>query len=250
VEKLDTVLPRTWSGSNPVDIIGDATGKRYGDALSILLEAPETNAVLVINCPTAIASGVEAAQSVIDTVARKGRRVLTNWLGSGSANEACRLFSAARIPTFETPEDAIRGFMHLVRYRRGQDIILEVPSSSESTFVPDVAKARALVQAAIVAGQDWLPQVAVHELLKCYGIPTPRLKVAASAADAAAAARELGVPVALKIASPDILHKSDVGGVTLDLGTPDAVQNAAIAMMQKLTRPRRAPALPVLSFKK
>jgi acetyltransferase len=209
VAKLDTVLPRTWSRSNPVDIIGDATGKRYGDALSILLDAPETNAVLVINCPTAIASGVEAAQSVIDTVARRRRRVLTNWLGSGSANEARRLFSEARIPTFETPEDAIRGFMHLVRYRRGQDIIMEVPSSSESEFAPDVTSARALVERATAARQDWLPQVVVHELLKCYGISAPRLKVVASAADAAAAARELAVPVALKIASPDILHKSD-----------------------------------------
>ena len=234
VAKLDTVLPRTWSRGNPVDIIGDATGKRYGEALSILLDAPETNAVLVINCPTAIASGVEAARSVIETVARRRRRVLTNWLGSGHAIEARRLFSAARIPTFETPEDAIRGFMHLVRYRRGQEIIMEVPPSSERTFAPDVAKARTLVEAAIAAGQAWLPQTTVHELLKCYAIPTPRLKVAASATDAAAMARELGTPVALKIASPDIVHKSDVGGVALDLASPDAVQLAATSMMQKL----------------
>lgn len=232
--KLDAVLPRTWSHSNPVDIIGDATGKRYGDALSVLLDAPETNAVLVINCPTAIASGVEAAQSVIDTVARKRRRILTNWLGSGSASEARRLFSEAHIPTFETPEDAIRGFMHLVRYRRGQDIIMEVPSSSESEFAPDIAKARAIVDEAIAARQDWLPQIAVHELLTCYGISTPRLKLAANAADAATAARELGGPVALKIASPDILHKSDVGGVTLGLESSDAVAQAATAMVQKL----------------
>jgi acetyltransferase len=234
VAKLDVVLPRTWSRSNPVDIIGDATGQRYSDALSILLDAPETNAVLVINCPTAIASGVEAARAVIDTVARKRKRVLTNWLGSGSAYEARRLFSDARIPTFETPEDAIKGFMHLVRYRRGQDIIMEVPSSAESEFVPDVAEARALVGTAIAAGQSWLPQIAVHELLKCYGITTPRLKLVASATDAAAAAREFGAPVALKIVSPDILHKSDVGGVALDLESSDAVHQAATAMRQKL----------------
>ena len=81
----------------------------------------------MINCPTAIASGVDAARAVIDTVARKRRCVLTNWLGSGSASEARRLFAAARIPTFETPDDAVTGFMHVVRYRRGQDIIMEVP---------------------------------------------------------------------------------------------------------------------------
>jgi acetyltransferase len=117
IAKLDRVLPHTWSRSNPVDIIGDATGKRYREALSILLDARETNAVLVLNCPTAIASGVEAAQAVIDVVTGKRRCVLTNWLGSARAYEARRLFAAARIPTFETPEDATSGFMHLVRHR-------------------------------------------------------------------------------------------------------------------------------------
>jgi acetyltransferase len=234
VAKLDAVLPPTWSRGNPVDIIGDATGKRYGDALSILLDAPETNAVLVINCPTAIASGVEAAQAVIDTVAHKRRRVLTNWLGSGNASEARRLFSDARIPTFETPDDAIRGFMHLVRYRRGQDIILEVPSSAESEFIPDVGRARAIVERSVSDGQEWLSQTAVDEVLKCYGISTPRLVVAANASEAADAMRKLGVPVALKIVSPDIGHKSDVGGVALDLRDPEAVQRAATAMVQKL----------------
>ena len=234
VAKLDTVLPGTWSHGNPVDIIGDATGKRYSDALSILLDARETNAVLVINCPTAIASGVEAARAVIDVVAHKRQRVLTNWLGSGSAYEARRLFSEARIPTFETPEDAIRGFMHLVRYRRGQDIILEVPSSAESEFAPDAARARKIVETATSAHQEWLPQIAVHELLKCYGIVTPRLALAANATDAAAAAHAFGTPVALKIDSPDILHKSDVGGVALNLDSPVVVQQTATAMVQKV----------------
>jgi acetyltransferase len=234
VAKLDTVLPRTWSHGNPVDIIGDATGKRYSDALSILLDASETNAVLVINCPTALASGVEAAQAVIETVAPKRKRVLTNWLGSGSAYEARRLFSEARIPTFETPEDAIRGFMHLVRYRRGQDIILEVPSSLESELPSDVGKARALVEKAVAEGHDWLSQTTVNELLRCYGIVTPRLKLVASATDAEFAAREFGTPVAVKIESQDILHKSDVGGVALNLETPNAVRQAATTMVQNL----------------
>jgi acetyltransferase len=234
VAKLDSVLPRTWSRSNPVDIIGDATGKRYGDALSILLDAPETNAVLVINCPTAIASGVEAARAVINTVAQRRRRVLTNWLGSASVHEARRLFSAARIPTFETPDDAIKGFMHLVRYHRGQDIILQVPSSAESEFAPDVGKARSVIERSVAEGQDWLSQTGVHELLQCYGIFTPRQKLVADDAGAAAAMREWGVPVAVKIASPDIAHKSEVGGVALDLEDPETVQQAAAVMRQRV----------------
>ena len=234
VAKLDRVLPRTWSRSNPVDIIGDATGERYGEALSILLEAPETNGVLVLNCPTAIASGVEAAQAVIGAAAGKRRCVLTNWLGSGSAADARRLFAAARIPTFETPEDAISGFMHLVQYRRGQAIIKEVPSSVATEFVPDLAKARTLVSDTLAEGQEWLSQTAVHDLLRCYRIPSPRLKLVADVEEAVAAAREFAVPLALKIASPDIVHKSDVGGVALNLENADMVRQAAEAMIQRL----------------
>jgi acetyltransferase len=234
IAKLDRVLPRTWSRSNPVDIIGDATGKRYGEALSILLDARETNAVLVLNCPTAIASGVEAAQAVIAAVAGKRRSVLTNWLGSGRAYEARRLFAAAHIPTFETPEDAISGFMHWVRYRRGQDIIREVPPSVATEFTPDLARARQIVQDALARGENWLSQTAVHDLLECYRIPTPRLKLVADAAGAASAADEFAAPVALKIASPDIIHKSDVGGVALNLKNADMVRQAAEAMTQRL----------------
>ena len=235
IAKLDRVLPRTWSRSNPVDIIGDATGKRYGEALSILLDARETNAVLVLNCPTAIASGVEAAQAVIDAVAGKRRCVLTNWLGSERAYEARRLFAAARIPTFETPEDAISGFMHLVRYRRGQGIIREVPSSVATEFTPDIARARQIVQDALAGGENWLSQTAVHDLLGCYRIPMPRLKLVADATEAASVADEFSAPVALKVASPDILHKSDVGGVALNLDNGDMVRRAAEAMTQRLS---------------
>ena len=234
VAKLDGVLPRTWSRGNPVDIIGDATGRRYGEALSILLDAWETNAVLVLNCPTAIASGVEAAQAVIDAVAGKRRCVLTNWLGSERAYEARRLFAAARIPTFETPEDATTGFMHLVRYRRGQDIIKEVPSSVATEFTPDVARARQIVQDVLARGENWLSQTAVHDLLGCYHIPTPRLKLVADEVEAVSVARKFAAPVALKIASPDILHKSDVGGVALNLENAEMVRQAAEAMTQRL----------------
>jgi acetyltransferase len=246
VVKLDRVLPRTWSRSNPVDIIGDATAKRYGDALSILLDAPETNAVLVLNCPTAIASGVEAAQAVIGAVAGRRQCVLTSWLGSGSASEARRLFAAARIPTFETPEDAINGFMHVVQHRRGQDIIKEVPSSVATEFSPDLAKARALVGGALTEGQVWLSQIAIHDLLRCYRIPAPRLRFVADVEEAVAAAHEFAVPVALKIASPDIVHKSDIGGVALNLENPDMVRQAAEAMIQRLRI--AAPAARVLGF--
>ena len=236
IAKLDKVLPATWSRSNPVDIIGDATGNRYRDALSILLDAPETNAVLAINCPTAVASGVEAAQAVIETVAHRRKCVLTNWLGSTSAQEARRMFSAARIPTFETPDDAITGFMHWVRYRRVQEIILETPPSVVAGFSPDIAKARHIIDSALAESTGWLPPPAVHSLLQCYGIASPRTSFATTAADAAFIAREFQVPVVLKIVSPDVLHKSDVGGVTLNLENPEDVPKAADTMVERFRK--------------
>jgi acetyltransferase len=235
-KKLDAVLPPTWSHNNPVDIIGDAGGRRYSDALSVLLEAPEVDAVLVLNCPVAVASGIEAAQAVIGGVVDRHRPVLTSWLGSGAAVEARRLFSAAHIPTYETPDEAIQGFMHLVQHRRRQEMLMQVPPSVAAEFAPDVATARKIVSAAIAAGRVWLEEPEVRQLLSCYRIPTPRSTVAETPEAAARWAEAVGARVALKIFSPDITHKSDVGGVMLDLEGGAAVRSAAEAMRARVTK--------------
>ncbi|HTY70657.1 MAG TPA: bifunctional acetate--CoA ligase family protein/GNAT family N-acetyltransferase [Alphaproteobacteria bacterium] len=233
IARLDKVLPRTWSRNNPVDIIGDAPGTRYADAMAPLLEAPEVDAVLVLNCPTAVASGVEAAQSVVAAASR--RIILTTWLGSGAAVEARRLFSQAGIPTYETPDEAIRGFMHLVRYRRSQETLLQVPPSSAPEVTPDAPRARRVVEAAIAAGRTWLAEPDVREVLSCYGIPVAKSALAATPAEAAAQASAIGGLVALKIFSRDITHKSDVGGVALDIDPRD-VAAAAEAMQARVAK--------------
>jgi acetyltransferase len=232
--QLDNVLPPTWSHGNPVDIIGDAPPDRYAAALEILLSARETNAVLVINCPTAIASSIEAARSVARVAAAKHGPVLTNWLGSRNAVSARKLFDEAGLPTYETPSAAIRGFMHLVQYRKGQQVIAEVPSSVATEFTPDDAGAHRIVTRALEAGESWLNAADVCGLLECYGIPAPRAALAANPGEAAQLAREFGVPIALKIASPDITHKSDVGGVALSLEGGDAARNAAETMLARV----------------
>lgn len=234
--KLDAVLPRTWSRGNPVDIIGDAQGGRYSDALTALLDAPEVDAVLALNCPTAIASSTEAADAVIAAAAKKRRPVLTSWLGTQSAGEARRLFAAARIPTYETPDEAIRGFMHLVRRRRGQELLMQAPPSIAGDVAPDTAQARKIVETALASGREWLGEPEVRQLLSCYRIPTVRSAIAATPAAAAAYAREFGGRVALKIFSPDITHKSDVGGVALDLSGPEAVREEAERMRARVAK--------------
>ncbi|MSP47869.1 MAG: GNAT family N-acetyltransferase [Alphaproteobacteria bacterium] len=236
---LDRVLPQTWSKANPVDIIGDATGRRYADALTVLLADPGIDAVLILNCPTAIASGLEAAEAVVGAAAAagKGRVVLTSWLGDSAASEARKLFRRSGIPTFDTPEQAIRGFAHLVRYRESQRLLMEVPPSVPE-FTVDTAMARRAIDGALAEGREWLDEVGAKTVLDAYGIPTVPTRIVGDAAAAAAAAAALARPVALKILSPDITHKSDVGGVILDLDGAEAVRHAAVSMAARVRAAR------------
>ncbi|MDE2630141.1 MAG: GNAT family N-acetyltransferase, partial [Alphaproteobacteria bacterium] len=236
IADLNAVLPPTWSHANPIDIIGDAGGERYAAALNAIAEAPDMDGVLVLNCPVAVASELEAAQATIDAVKVSERAVLTSWLGSGEAVAARRLFQAARIPTYETPEKAVRGFMHLARYARGQNVLMEVPPSAAEDFCPDEKGARALVEKALAEGQVWLDAICVAELFDCYGIPRVRLAKAVTPADVAKAAAEFGKPVVVKILSPDITHKSDVGGVDLDIEGPEAAKASAEAMLARVAK--------------
>jgi len=230
IDRLSAVLPPTWSHANPVDIIGDADAKRYSAALKILETAPGVDAILVLHCPTAIASGAEAAQSVVAAVAPDAPPLLCSWLGSAEAEEARHLFAAARLATYDTPEKAVRGFMHLVRYRRAQAQLMEVPAAS-SDLEPDRARASALLAK---APPGWLGPLAVAELFECYGIPIIRSALAQTPDEVRAIAARFAAPVALKIVSPDITHKSDVGGVVLDVPTPDAARSAAAAMLDSV----------------
>ncbi len=238
--RLDAVLPRTWSHGNPVDIIGDADGKRYAAALSVLLEDDSSDAVLVLNCPTAVASGSEAARAVVVAATGKDRALLTCWLGEGAASEARRLFVAGRIPTFATPHEAVRGFMHMVAYHRAQRALIEVPPALPAGPEPDRAAARAVIDRALAEGRDWLTEPEAKAVLAAYGIPATPIDVVRTADEAAAAAARQGFPSVLKIVSPDITHKSDIGGVALDLQTAESVRTAAAEMLARVAKARPA----------
>jgi acetyltransferase len=240
VARLDRVLPPTWSRGNPVDIIGDAPGKRYADALAVLLEEPDADAILVLNAPTAMADPSEAAAAVVATLQAApsaslvGRNLLTAWLGERTAAPARRRFAEARIATYETPDSAVRGFMHRVHYRRNQELLLETPAAQPENAAPDEAAVRARLARGAAHGPAWLDAEDVAAVLAAYGIPLPQARIVADAAAAAAAAAAIGFPVALKIRSPDITHKSDVGGVALNLGTTARVAAEAEAMLARV----------------
>jgi acetyltransferase len=235
--RLDAVLPPTWSRGNPVDIIGDATGARYRDALAILLDAPEVDAVLVLHCPTAVASSLEAAQAVVATIGDKPKRaVLTSWIGDLSVRAARALFVDRRIPTYDTPEAAVRAFMYTVRHRRSQELLSQTPPSVPEEFQPDTTRARALIDLALAGGGGWLGEDQSKELLAAYAIPIAAVRHARTPDAAAQAAAEFGAPVALKIRSPDLTHKSAAGGVALDLEDATVVREQAQAMLERLRR--------------
>ena len=237
IAELDKVLPSTWSHANPVDIIGDATGRRYADALSVLNKDPGVDGILALNCPTAVTSSEEAAKAVVARVSsRRQPALLTSWVGDGAAKKARDLFAQHRVPTYDTPEQAVRAFMYLVRYRRNQDLLMQTPPSIPVDFQPETKKARRIIAGVIDAGRQWLTEYEAKQVMSAYGIPVVTTHRAESPEQAAEQAALVGGPVALKILSPDITHKSDVGGVMLDLAGPAAVLESACSMRERLER--------------
>ena len=239
VRRLDGMLPPTWSRANPVDIVGDADASRYAQALEALLSDRENDAVLVMNVPTALASSTDAAGAVTRVLAQRprpgaGKPVLGVWLGREPA--ALAALEAAGVPTYNTEAGAILGYTYLVRHREAQQALMETPPSLPEDFVVDSAAAQAVVAGALAQGRQWLDPLEVNALMAAYGIPITPVTLAGDADAAAAAAAPLladGMQVALKILSPDILHKSDVDGVRLNLASEAAVREAAGAILAR-----------------
>jgi len=240
IGKLDAVLPPTWSRANPVDIIGDADAARYAHAVEILLADPDVDALLVSYCPTSVVPSGDAAQGLIDGMARSrgadGKNVFACWMGDENVRAGRVRLAAAGVPDYETPERAVRAFMYLVRYRQSQKLLLETPSSVKPRPQDDVRRAQAIVRTTLADGREWLDPAEVAAFLGCYGIPFARTEAVATSEEAAGIAAGIGAPVALKIRSRDVVHKSDIGGVALDLATVQEVRAAADAMNERVAR--------------
>ncbi|CAN7344049.1 bifunctional acetate--CoA ligase family protein/GNAT family N-acetyltransferase [Rhizobacter sp. LjRoot28] len=233
-EHLDTLLPGTWSGANPVDMIGDAPVDRYTGTLQALLETPDTGAVLFLHAPTAIVHSQDIARACAAIARQHPGRVMAAWLGGETMNEARRVFEEAGVADYATPEEAVRAFGMLRTYRHNQAMLLETPTASE-TAPPDTARAQAVIARALAEGRDMLNEHEAKALLEAYGIPVVRtVAVPADPALAVQAADDIGYPVALKIVSQQISHKSDAGGVKLNLADADAVRDAASTMLSRI----------------
>ncbi|MBX9846959.1 MAG: bifunctional acetate--CoA ligase family protein/GNAT family N-acetyltransferase [Xanthobacteraceae bacterium] len=239
VAALDRTLPPIWSRTNPVDIAGDADAARYAAALEVLLRDRGNDALLVMNVPTALASAREAASALIPVVRQHQNEicppkpVFAVWVGDSGEAEA--ELGRAGIPHYRSETDAVRGFMHLVRYREGQEALMTAPPSLPADFVPDTPRARAVVRAAVEARRTWLDPLEIADLMAAYAIPVAPVTLARDEHEAVAAARPLlkSGAVAAKILSPDIVHKSDVGGVRLNLADERAVREAVADILAR-----------------
>jgi acetyltransferase len=239
IAKLDEVLPANWSRANPIDIIGDAGPERYKATLDAVLADPHADAILVMNCPTALASSTEAAQAVLDAIHDAPDPtdlppILTNWLGETAAAGARQKFHEAHIPTFESPTDAIKGFFYLWQHTKAQEALMRTPAKETGrTLIADEA-ARTIMRTAARSGRSMLTEPEAKAVLSAFGIPTIPTRVAASVEevpDLAAALLQQAESVVVKILSDDISHKSDVGGVRLGLRTPEEARHAADRML-------------------
>ncbi|MBK9573860.1 MAG: bifunctional acetate--CoA ligase family protein/GNAT family N-acetyltransferase [Rhodoferax sp.] len=239
-EKLDAVLPANWSHGNPVDIIGDAPVARYQQALKILTDDPTTGALLFIHAPTAIVPSAEIARALVPLAQHESYvppRLMSCWLGDPAVAEARQIFQGADIANFYTPEQAVRAFAMLGNYRRNQAELSEAPSALQADLRPDTATIKAIISKALAAGRDMLTEPEAKAVLEaCHITVVPTRRVRASPAAAVKAALAIGFPVVLKILSDDISHKSDVGGVALNLRDEDDVRAAARTMLARVKR--------------
>ncbi len=217
LQQLDRELPAAWSHGNPVDVLGDATPERFARGVEIVLTDEEVDGVLAILSPQAMTDPTGAAQSLIEVAHRARKPVLTSWMGGRRMREAVAAFNAAGIPTYESPEKAVGAFMYLVTYSRNRQVLYETPREVPVEFPLNRERLRGVWDAVRSEARDVLTESESKAILKAYEIPVVETLVARSADEAARLANGLGYPVALKVFSPQITHKTDVGGVELNL---------------------------------
>ena len=225
IQKLNEALPPFWSHSNPVDVLGDAPPERFSTATKIVLEDEHVDAVLVILTPQAMTDPTATARAIQQLSEHTSKPILAAWLGGKSMREGINIFSKAHIAVYQTPEQAINAFMTLAQYSKNLESLFDTPKEIPVAFHIDREKVRKQFLSKHFKKQQILSEEVSKALIGAYGIPTTQPVVAKSALEAADIANKMGYPVVMKIESPDVTHKSDVGGVVLNITNEDGVWN-------------------------
>ncbi|MCI0495140.1 bifunctional acetate--CoA ligase family protein/GNAT family N-acetyltransferase [candidate division KSB1 bacterium] len=226
IARLNENLPHFWSHGNPVDVLGDAPSKRIARATEIVLDDPNVDAVLIIITPQAMTNPTATAERIGELAGKNDKPILAAWLGGQSMREGIRILNNLGIPTYSTPEQAVRAFMTMVAYARNLESLYETPKDIPVLFSLDRDQLRSEFNKIIEDKGELLAEDVSKKLLDAYGIPVTKPHFAQDETEAVRLAEKVGYPVVLKICSPDITHKSDVGGVALNLQNEAMVRNA------------------------
>ncbi|RME83556.1 MAG: GNAT family N-acetyltransferase, partial [Caldilineae bacterium] len=240
MDKLNRLLPPAWSHNNPIDVLGDADPERYAETLDILMDDPQADGMLVILTPQAMTDPTETARELAKRVSARrgtGKPVLASWMGGDMVREGELLLNQAGIPTYAYPDTATRVFNYMWRYTENLKALYETPvlSTNPSKYEGYRVQAANLIKAARQDGRTVLSEYESKQLLSYYGIPTVQTLIAASAAEAVEAAEQIGFPVVVKLHSHTITHKTDVGGVRLNLKDAAAVEHAFLDMQRQVS---------------
>ncbi|OHC66892.1 MAG: GNAT family N-acetyltransferase [Rhodocyclales bacterium RIFCSPLOWO2_02_FULL_63_24] len=238
IGRLHELLPATWSKSNPIDILGDADPARYGAALQACIDDDQVDGVLAILTPQAMTDPTQAARTVIEIARHSDKPLVTCWMGEEQVSEARKLFKGAAIPTFRTPEPAVDLFSHISNYYRNRQLLMQSPPSISEQAPPRLESARLVIETALMEGRKVLNEMESKAVLAAFKIPIAQTVVARSASEAMVLAEELGLPVVMKIDSPNIVHKSDSGGVRLNLNSLASVRDSWLEIMDEVKKNR------------
>ena len=226
LEQLNQILPAHWSHSNPVDILGDALPDKYAQVIEIVAKDPANDGVLAITCPQGMSHPTVTAERLVPFAKGLGKPVLASWMGGGEMTDGIAIMNRAGIPTFSYPDTAARIFYYMWRYSYLLRGLYETPVLPHGADAPDRSRAEALIESVRQSGRTLLTEPESKELLSCYGIPTAPTLEAHSEKEAVSRAEEIGYPVVVKLLSHTLTHKTDVGGVKLNLSSPAAVSTA------------------------
>ena len=233
----NAVLPPTWSHNNPVDIIGDASPERYAKALEIAAKDPHSDGMLVILTPQAMTDPTRIAEQLKPLAKQEGKPVLASWMGGVDVAAGEEILNRANIPTFPYPDTAARAFNYMWQYSYNLRGLYETPAMPEESagWMPDRKLVEGIVNRSRAENRTILTEFESKQVLAAYGIPVAHTIIATDAAAAVKAAGQLGFPVVLKLYSETITHKTDVGGVQLNLGSAEALERAFNAIQASVT---------------
>jgi len=228
LRRLDEFLPAHWSHGNPIDVLADTDSERYARALEIASKDPNSDGLLVILVPQAMADPLQVAERMKPYAKGYGKPVLASWMGGNSVAAGEAVLNSAGIPTFPYPDTAARAFTHMLRYTYNLRGLYETPALADQSDLKSASRNQVgqIIQNARRQGRVLLTELESKQLLSLYGIPTVETRAAASEDEAATVASEIGFPVVLKVLSETITHKTDVGGVKLNLQDEAAVRSA------------------------